>query len=126
VIGDRSETWCQRGVGSDRHVIAIVADLGGDVILCWGYNLESRLAVRVRYRTLGVAVIRFVLSTSSVFDVMAIAFFALHDLMDGARGAILMIVIEVTSKFSLFALAVALVDVAAGAATVPVLVEIGV
>jgi hypothetical protein len=57
---------------------------------------------------------------------MAIAFFALHDLMDGARGAILVIVIEVTSKFSLFALAVALVDVAAGAATVPVLVEIGV
>jgi hypothetical protein len=37
-----------------------------------------------------------------------------------------MIVIEVTSKFSLFALAVALVNVAAGVATAPVLVEIGV
>jgi hypothetical protein len=83
------------------------------------------LAVRVRYRTLGVAVIRFVLSTSPVFDVVAIAFFALHDPMDGARGVVLAIVIEVTSKFSLFTLAVALVDVAAGVTTAPVLVEVG-
>jgi hypothetical protein len=44
--------------------------------------------------------------------------------MDGARGAVLTIVCEAMSKFSLFALAVALVDVGAGVATAPVLVEV--
>jgi hypothetical protein len=45
--------------------------------------------------------------------------------MDGARGAVLAIIVEKTSKFSLFLLVVALVDVAAGVATAPVLVEVG-
>jgi hypothetical protein len=45
--------------------------------------------------------------------------------MDGARGAILAIVIEVMSKFSLFALTMALINVAAGIATAVVLVEVG-
>jgi hypothetical protein len=40
-------------------------------------------------------------------------------------GSVLVIVIEVTSKFSLFTLAVVLVDVAAGVATTPILVEVG-
>jgi hypothetical protein len=62
---------------------------------------------------------------SSVFHVVAIAFFALHDLMEGARGGVLTIVIEATSKFSLFALVVALVNVAAGVATAPVLIKVG-
>jgi hypothetical protein len=117
--------WCQRGEGSDRHVVAVVADLGSDVVLCCGNDMGSRLVVRVRYRTVGVAVIRLVLSTSPVFDVVAIAFFTLHDPMDGARGAVLAIIVEKTSKFSLFLLVVALVDVAAGVATAPVLVEVG-
>jgi hypothetical protein len=56
---------------------------------------------------------------------MAIAFFTLHDAMNGARGVVLTIVVEVTSKFSLFALAVALVDVAAGVMTTRFLVEVG-
>jgi hypothetical protein len=72
-----------------------------------------------------VVVVRLVLGTSPVLDVVAITFFMLHDAMDGARGAILTIVVEATSKFSLFALAVALVDVAAGVTTAPILVEVG-
>jgi hypothetical protein len=72
-----------------------------------------------------VVIIRFVLSTSPIFDAIAITFFALHDPMDGTRGGILVIVIEVTSKFSLFALAVVLVNVVAGVATTLVLVEVG-
>jgi hypothetical protein len=56
---------------------------------------------------------------------VAIAFFALHDPMNGARGAVLTIVVEATLKFSLFVLAVVLVDVAAGVVTMPVLVEVG-
>jgi hypothetical protein len=72
-----------------------------------------------------MAVVSLVLGTPSVLDVMAITFFALHDPMDGALGAVLAIVVEATSKFSLFALAVALVDVAAGIATTLVLVEVG-
>jgi hypothetical protein len=93
--------------------------------LCWGHDLGSRLAVRVRDRTLSVAVVRLVLGTSPVLDVVAIAFFTLHDAMDGARGTVLTIVVDATSKFSLFALAVAQVDVAAGIVTAPVLVEVG-
>jgi hypothetical protein len=88
--------------------------------------MGSGLVVRVRYRTLEVAVIRLVLSMSLVFDVVAIVFFTLHDSMDDAwGGGVLAIVIEVTSKFSLFTLAVVLVDVAAGVATTPILVEVG-
>jgi hypothetical protein len=40
-------------------------------------------------------------------------------------GAVLTIVVEATSKFYLFALAVALVNVAVGVATALVLVEVG-
>jgi hypothetical protein len=56
---------------------------------------------------------------------VAIAFFTLHDAMDGARGVVLTIVVEATSKFSLFMLAVVLVDVHVGIETAPVLVEVG-
>jgi NADH:ubiquinone oxidoreductase subunit K len=87
--------------------------------------MGSGLAVWVRDRTLRGAVVRLVLGMSLVLDVVAIAFFTLHDAMDGTRGAVLTIVVEATSKVSLFALAVALVDVAVGVATVPVLVEVG-
>jgi hypothetical protein len=30
-VGNRPETWCQCGEGSDPHVIAVVADLSRDV-----------------------------------------------------------------------------------------------
>jgi hypothetical protein len=60
-----------------------------------------------------VTVLRFVLSTSHVLDVVAIAFFVPHDLMDGTQWGVLAIVVEAMLKFSIFALSVALVDVAA-------------
>jgi hypothetical protein len=72
-----------------------------------------------------MGVVCLVLCTPPVLDVVAIAFFALHDPMDGARGGVPAIIVEATSKFSLFAVTVALVDVAAGIATAPVLVEVG-
>jgi hypothetical protein len=71
-----------------------------------------------------MAVVCLVLGLPPVLDVVAFAFFALHDLMDGARGGVLSIVVVVMSELSLFALAVALVDVATSAATTPVLVEV--
>jgi hypothetical protein len=52
-------------------------------------------------------------------------FLALHDPMDGARGAVLAIVVEATLELSLFALAVALVDVEMSIATTLVLAEVG-
>jgi hypothetical protein len=72
-----------------------------------------------------MAVVCLVLGTPPVLDVVAVAFFTLHDPMDGARGAVLAVVVEATSELSLFAIAVALVDVATSVATTPVLVEVG-
>jgi hypothetical protein len=43
--------------------------------------------ILVRDQTLRVAVARIVMGTSPVLDVVAIALFTLHDVMDGARGA---------------------------------------
>jgi hypothetical protein len=57
---------------------------------------------------------------------MALALIALHDLVDAAQRTVLMVVVEATSEFPLLALAVALVDVAAGVAIVPVFIEVGV
>jgi hypothetical protein len=65
-----------------------------------------------------VAIVYLVLSTSPVLDVVAITIFMLHDAMDGTRGAVLTIIVEATSKLSLFTLAVALVDVVASVAVV--------
>jgi hypothetical protein len=72
-----------------------------------------------------VAVVCLVLGTAPVLDVVAIALFGLHDPMDGARGAILVIIVEATSNLSLLVLTVVLVDVAASIATALVLVEVG-
>jgi hypothetical protein len=36
-VGDRSEMWCQRG---DHHVVAAVADLSFDIVLCCSHNLD--------------------------------------------------------------------------------------
>jgi hypothetical protein len=72
-----------------------------------------------------MAVVCLVLGTPPVLDIVAIAFFVIHDPMDGAQGVVLAIVVEATSELSLFALAVALVDVATSVATAPVLVEVG-
>jgi hypothetical protein len=56
---------------------------------------------------------------------VALALLALHDPVDAAWRTVLVIVVEATSHLSLLALAVALVDVTAGIATTPVLVEVG-
>jgi hypothetical protein len=60
-----------------------------------------------------------------VLDVVAFALLTLHDPVDGARRAVLVIVVKATSELSLLSLAVALVEVAASVATTPVLVEVG-
>jgi hypothetical protein len=72
-----------------------------------------------------MAVFCLVLGMPSVLDAVAVASFTLHDLMDGTQGVILVIVVEATSELSLFALVVALVDVATSVATTPVLVKVG-
>jgi hypothetical protein len=123
-VGDRSETWCQHEEGGDRHIVIVVSDLSSTIVVCGGHDLGPGLEIRVRDRTLRVVVVRLVLSALSVLNVVAIAFFMLHDAMDGARGAVLMIVVEATSKLSLSALAVALVDVAASVVAAPVLIEV--
>jgi hypothetical protein len=86
-VSDQSETWCQCGEGSDRHVVAVVADLSRDVVLHCNHDLRYRLTVWVRDRTLRMAVVCLVLGTPPVLDIVAIAFFTLHDPMEGARGA---------------------------------------
>jgi hypothetical protein len=74
-------------------------------------------------------VVCLVLGTLPVLDVAAVVFLALHDPMDDTPprggGGVPAIVVEVTSELSLFALAVALVDVAMSIATTPVFVEVG-
>jgi hypothetical protein len=72
-----------------------------------------------------MAIFCLVLGTPSVLDVVAVAFLALHDLMDGTWGVVISIIVEATSELSLFALAVALVDVATSVVTMQVLVEVG-
>jgi hypothetical protein len=72
-----------------------------------------------------VAVVFLVLGTSPVLDVVTLALLALHDPVDVARRTVLTVVVEVTSELLLLALAVTLVDVAAGIAIVSVLVEVG-
>jgi hypothetical protein len=72
-----------------------------------------------------MVVVCLVLGTPPVLDVVAVAFLALHDPMDDARGGVLAIIVEAMSELSLFALAVALVDVDTSVATTPILVEVG-
>jgi hypothetical protein len=96
-----------------------------DVALRCTHDMRSRLTIRVRDWTLRMVVVCLVLGTPPVLDVVAVAFFALHDPMDGARGGALTTVVEATSELSLFALAVSLVDVATSVATTLILVEVG-
>jgi hypothetical protein len=121
VVGvcDRPETWRQHGEGGKSHVVATVTDLSR------GHDLRSRLPCRVTDRTLRVAVVFLVLGAPPVLDVVALALLALHDPVDAAWRTVLVIAVEATSHLSLLALAVALVDVTAGIATTPVLVEVG-
>jgi hypothetical protein len=72
-----------------------------------------------------MVVVCLVLGTPPVFDVVAFALLALHDSLDAAWRSVLAIVVEVTSELSLFALTVALIDVAASITTTPALAEVG-
>jgi hypothetical protein len=85
-VGDRSETRRQHREGGDGHVVDVVSDLGGTFILHGGRDLGSRLAILVRDRTLRVAVVRFILGTSPILNVVTIAIFTLQDAVDDARG----------------------------------------
>jgi hypothetical protein len=125
-VGDRPETWHQRGEGHDPNAIAVVADLSRVIVPRNDHNLRSRLTVRVGHWTLGVVVVSLVLGTPPVLDVMTFALLALHDLVDTAWRVVLAVVVEATSELSLLAFTVALVDGAASVATTPVLVEVGV
>jgi hypothetical protein len=60
-----------------------------------------------------------------VLDVVASTLLALHDPVDASWRTVLAVVVEATSELPLLAFAVTLVDVAAGVATTPVLVEVG-
>jgi hypothetical protein len=83
-VGDRSEARGQCREDGDGHVIATISDLSAALALRRGHDLGSRLAIRVRNRTLRVAVVCLVLGTSPVLDVVAVALLTLHDAMDGA------------------------------------------
>jgi hypothetical protein len=98
-----------------------------DVDLHGGHDLGSRLTILVRDRTLRLAVVHLVLGASPVLDIVTIMLFTLHDAMDGARGGggVLAIVVQTTSKLSLFAPAMALVDVTASATATLVPVKVG-
>jgi hypothetical protein len=72
-----------------------------------------------------VVVIFLVLGAPPVLDVVAVALLTLHDPVDAAWRTVLVIIVKATPQLSLPALAVALVDVTAGIATTPVLVEVG-
>jgi xanthine/uracil/vitamin C permease (AzgA family) len=55
----------------------------------------------------------------------AFALLALHDLVNAAWRTVLAVIVEAMSELPLLTFAVTLVDVAAGVATTPVLVEVG-
>jgi hypothetical protein len=72
-----------------------------------------------------VAVVFLVLGTSPVLDVVALALLTLHDLVDSSWRNIIAVVVEATSQLPVLALAMTLVDVAAGVAIASVLIEVG-
>jgi hypothetical protein len=112
--------------GRDHHVVVAIADLSRVIVPLCSHNMGSRLSVRVTNRTLGVAVVGLVLGTPPVLDVVTFALLALHDPVDVAQRTVPVIVVDATSELSLLAFTMALVDVAAGVVTTPVLVEVGV
>jgi hypothetical protein len=124
-VGDRSEARGQHGESGDGHVVTVVSDLGATSALCRGDDLGPGLAIWVWDWTLWVSVVRLVLGTSHVLDVVAVALLALHDAMDNTGRVVLAVVLRSMPRILLFALTVALVDVAAGVMCTPVLVEVG-
>jgi hypothetical protein len=72
-----------------------------------------------------VAIVRLVLGTSLVLDVVAVALLALHDVMDNTGRAVLAVILCVMPQLQLLALMVVLVDVVEGVACMSVLVEVG-
>jgi hypothetical protein len=62
---------------------------------------------------------------SPVLDVVMIALLTLHEVMNGTRRSVLAIVVKTMSELLLFALTVALNDVAASVVAAPILLEVG-
>jgi hypothetical protein len=69
-----------------------------------------------------VTVVRLVLGTSPVIDVVEVA---LHDAVDSVGTSVLVVVLCVTSQLPLFAFVMTLIDVTAGVAVSPILVKVG-
>jgi hypothetical protein len=72
-----------------------------------------------------VVVVRLVLSTSPILDIVAVALLALHDAIDSTRRVVLTVVLCAMPQLPLLALMVALIDVAWGITCTYVLVEVG-
>jgi hypothetical protein len=81
--------------------------------------------VRVRDRTLNMAVVCLVLARHRFSTSWRSRSSRSMIRWTAPGGAVLAVVVEATSELSLFAIAVALVDVATSVATTPVLVEVG-
>jgi hypothetical protein len=69
-----------------------------------------------------VVVVRLILGTSPVLDVVAVT---LHDAVDSTRWAVLAVVLCMMPQHPLLVLTVVLVDVAAGVACTSIPVEVG-
>jgi hypothetical protein len=72
-----------------------------------------------------VVVVRLVLGTSSVLDVVAFALLTLHDAMDGARMSVFVVIVQTMSQLPLLALAMELINVAASVTSTPIVVKVG-
>jgi hypothetical protein len=83
-----------------------------------------RLAIPIGRGDLRVTILHLIYCMMPILDVMVIALLPLHDAMNGARRAILTVLHRATAQHPLLALAVMLVDVAAGVAGTPVVVEV--
>jgi hypothetical protein len=81
----------------------------------------SWLAIWIGSDDLRVAVLRLIACTTPILDVVAITLLALHDAVTAPGRAVLAVVLHTTSQL---VLVVTLVDVAAGIAGTPVVVEV--
>jgi hypothetical protein len=115
----------QRGEGGDGHVVRAISSLSATSALRRGDDLGLGLTIWVPGTLLWMAVVHFVPSTAPILNVVAITLLMFHDTVDDARGVVLAVVLRTTSQLVFLALVVALVDVAAGIAGMPILIKVG-
>jgi hypothetical protein len=87
----------QRGEGGDGHVITTISGLSAASVLCRVDDQGPGLAILILSTLLRMAIICFILGATPVLNVMAVALLAFHDAVDGARGAVLMVVLRAMS-----------------------------